>query len=667
MQVASFDLSDVSLTSREDAILDGLFSISRTKILVSRYFRHYFFSDTLLPLMGWKIHVSSTYSDYKKVQEIVSNYCKQNRVNFKVLLNKKIVFHCYLKTQSRFFNGKLVTIYPQDPKHARQILKDLYPLLLTFNGPYVFTDKRFKNSVLFYRFGDFVSPDFLDYDPKFIDGKLLLKHKPDNVPDLFSASKNVNSKSSSIKIGGVLFKAPLFYSNYGGVYVGEYNSKTVVVKEALPYSGTNLFNDPIKRKQHEIFISKRINNSPFFPKFISSFKSSKHFFSIFEYKEGLNLLQSKIFFSFKYHWNIFKLDSIEQNFNSLIRQFILLLEDAKQNKLVLNDVRAQNFLWDFDQKLFFVDLDFSFFLGENPIKVFQFGEKINLKPGILQDIKQVGLLLSDLIFDTNLLLNKFSPVSLVKDFFIYAAHFYSLPTSLINKVLFFLTFSRSRKLSSFENLHKNLNWQKHLVSFASPPINRHYIIGLDLYEEVFCNNVKRTGSQWKTFKKIYMHLKSCKQTEAESSIDFFINKHVTVLDSFYVMKVHNKVNFFLNNGCAQFILLLLLHKKLFSSNKYFLLLTNFLKTISGIIFLNSSFWEDISGLIYTNLEAWKILKENQYLIAAQQQAKVLIHFLYNKKYKQFFTSSKFFLDSSDYQFVEKILLCFDNKLLRTLQ
>lgn len=112
----------------------------------------------LLPIQGWKIHISAILSNAKDILKIVAQLANEFTFSFKVMPNEQSLWFSTQKAYSREQAGKFVTIYAKDTTAFKQIISRLYHDLRYFEGPFVLTDKRYKDcKVLYYRFGAFES------------------------------------------------------------------------------------------------------------------------------------------------------------------------------------------------------------------------------------------------------------------------------------------------------------------------------------------------------------------------------------------------------------------------------------------------------------------------------------------------------------------------------
>jgi hypothetical protein len=68
------------------------------------------------------------------------------------------------KTMNRASGGKFITIYPRNKNDFKFYIQNLYQILKPFEGPYILSDRRYKDcKVLYYRFGTMQAYNKLDF------------------------------------------------------------------------------------------------------------------------------------------------------------------------------------------------------------------------------------------------------------------------------------------------------------------------------------------------------------------------------------------------------------------------------------------------------------------------------------------------------------------------
>ncbi len=109
-----------------------------------------------VPDGGFKIHLSITHEHASDLLTAVVPIFVEEGVSFKVLVDERILDFSNSTFWGRGACGKFVTIYAADNEQLKRLLPRLHEATKGFQGPYILSDKRYKDSkVIFYRFGAF--------------------------------------------------------------------------------------------------------------------------------------------------------------------------------------------------------------------------------------------------------------------------------------------------------------------------------------------------------------------------------------------------------------------------------------------------------------------------------------------------------------------------------
>lgn len=257
---------------------------------------------------GWKIHVSATLKNYKDILKVVSNYCENKKINYKYNSDTSMFLYMNSKTTNRGNCGKFITIYPQDDSHFLTVIEDLYKELRTFDGPYILSDKRYKDCrVLYYRYGEFIGLRELNFKNEF--DSFIFNIYGEKVKEIrkpyFSLPKGINNIIEEENEGttesdeAILLnnryevRKALHLSSSGGVYLAnDINSdEKVILKEARPYTSINFPGiDAIQLQQNEYeklsYLNSKSNNTP---EVYGIFKQWEHSYLVLENIEGIDL------------------------------------------------------------------------------------------------------------------------------------------------------------------------------------------------------------------------------------------------------------------------------------------------------------------------------------------------------------------------------------------
>src|SRR5689334_15431869 len=118
-----------------------------------------------LPEQGWKVHVSATLANSARVLDVVAGVCHRRRIPFKHLTGRNYFIAVHGKHSSRPQSGKFCAIYPSAPELAHTTLEELSAELQGISGPYVLSDRRYRDSeCVSYRFGSFTSRSRVEAD-----------------------------------------------------------------------------------------------------------------------------------------------------------------------------------------------------------------------------------------------------------------------------------------------------------------------------------------------------------------------------------------------------------------------------------------------------------------------------------------------------------------------
>lgn len=288
---------------------------------------------------GWKIHISANLDNAQETLDIVSEILEKYQVSFKHIIDKDKLRMLNCKTGNRVSSGKFITIYPQDSVFV-ELLHKLYDALKLFErGPYILSDKCWKSSNIYYRYGGF-KPIYSE------DGELCIKDNNGNlVPDKRNAyyyippfieepeelSKNnkedLTSNNESC-LSKYKVKSCLRFSNSGGVYLAERKSdnKKVIIKEGRFRAGLDGNDrDAIERIDIENKYISRLSSVDGIVNIIECFKTWDNKFLVEEYVEGMSFT----------HWISknypFHINQDEKVYTDKIKKIILKLKEIVTN------------------------------------------------------------------------------------------------------------------------------------------------------------------------------------------------------------------------------------------------------------------------------------------------------------------------------------------------
>lgn len=270
-----------------------------------------------LPPQGWKIHVSAIAPHASSILASVSVILVQREVPFKFALDRRCFRLLNSKNWSRGGAGKFITIYPRSIEEFRDLLATLYPALAGYSGPYILSDRRYRDSqVLYYRYGGFhlakrlnvtggLTPVLQAPDGTFVDDQRSPYFRlPEGVIDPLlgeGVAVDQESKEVSLADGRYEIESAITFSNTGGVYLGQdrETDQKVIIKEARPCTASTFRGTDAVwtlRKEHRLL--SLLEGEKIAPRVVDFFHEWEHFFLVEEYIEGVVLR------GFNAHWTL---------------------------------------------------------------------------------------------------------------------------------------------------------------------------------------------------------------------------------------------------------------------------------------------------------------------------------------------------------------------------
>ncbi|WP_347090835.1 class III lanthionine synthetase LanKC [Staphylococcus ureilyticus] len=330
----------------------------------------YYIKEYTIPNQGWKIHISSSLRDTTEILKTVSEICFKNNLPFKHLKD----FESYMKLNSknahRSASGKFITIYPYDQENFLKLLDILHNELSTFaKGPYILSDKRWKNGNVFYRYGAFKSMFDNDgnlciYTP---EGKLVKDNRtpfynpPEFVKnfDQYLDTINITPSNNNNNLSKYNIKYPFTFSNAGGVYFAERkrDSKRVVIKEARPQSGLDgSLKDALYRQEKEYNALSDLTEVPGVVNIVEYFKEWEHYFLVEEYIEGIDLKKWTLI-NYPFYKNKGGVKHYAEQVISISKQIVKLIEEIHRKKISMVDMQPANLLVDENLNVTLIDFE----------------------------------------------------------------------------------------------------------------------------------------------------------------------------------------------------------------------------------------------------------------------------------------------------------------------
>ncbi len=373
-----------------------------------------------LPLQGWKIHISATLINAKKILKEVSSLLVEKGIPFKFVLDERILTFQLNKGRSRGEAGKFITIYPLDSEIFANLLNMLYNILLHEEGPYILSDKRYKDcKVLYYRYGGLKLLEDIDIigrkkpiiktpnDEIYYDKRTPYFNLPPWVEDPFSKKTEVRLENLTLKNNRYKIEKALHFSNSGGVYLAEdsiLNGK-VVIKEARPYTNIDdLGNDSFTLLNKEYKILKLLEDTNLVPKAIDMFREWEHLYLVETFEEGNTMREMALTNSPLMKVKL-STEETKTAFEKYRKAFINLTAGLKKihdRGIILGDLSPNNVIMK-NYNIKFIDLESSFRPEmDKPTYLYTPGfrkkERINMCPDYKDDLYALGALMFYSIF-----------------------------------------------------------------------------------------------------------------------------------------------------------------------------------------------------------------------------------------------------------------------------
>jgi len=257
-----------------------------------------------LPQQGWKIHLSATLANAAAVLTTAARLLIPQGVPFKFLLDKSVVLFSNSKRWARGGAGKFVTIYPTNTAHCGQLLESLYQAMIGYQGPYILSDRRYRDSgIVYYRYGGIHPTQRLDVsgtpvavmqasDGEFVDDERAPYFRlPADMQDPFAREQTPpgQAEAGTLKEGRYQIRSVITFSNPGGVYVAtdRRSDKQVIIKEARPYTNVSPRGTDavwLLKKEHRLL--QILESEGIAPRPLDFFKDWEHYYLVEEFLPG---------------------------------------------------------------------------------------------------------------------------------------------------------------------------------------------------------------------------------------------------------------------------------------------------------------------------------------------------------------------------------------------
>ena len=373
-----------------------------------------------LPTQGWKIHVSSTVTGAQDLLRAVVPVLIRNEVDFKFSLDVRVLSLMNSKRWPRQGAGKFITIYPFDDDQFKSLIEQLYQATRQFQGPYILSDRRYKDSkVVFYRYGGMSPFKVLNIKGEKVpmlvspsgeripDTRYPYFHVPDWTKDPFEADRAADSLGTQngseirLKEGRYLVKSSLNYTNSGGVYMADdtQTGQQVVIKEARPLVDSIEDTVSLLKKEHRLL--SRVAHLKIAPQPVDFFQDWEHFFLVQERVKGTGIHNYIVRNNITLRFNPTIEDAREfyANFKTIMVQLAEIVKAIHECGIIFSDMSPGNLILDPETlELKIIDFEGAFEAGvDKPGMLFTTGfaadQSFGRHPTVESDYFSIGAII----------------------------------------------------------------------------------------------------------------------------------------------------------------------------------------------------------------------------------------------------------------------------------
>jgi class III lanthionine synthetase len=269
--------------------------------------------DCELPAQGWKIHVSATPAHSPAILMTTARILFERRVPFKFVADRMLLMLICGKNWNRASAGKFITLYPRSEAECGELLEELNCALLGYAGPFILSDRRYKDSrTVYYRYGGFapikrIEPNgaaafvIRDNSGCYVDDERAPSFRlPPGVEDPFQKGEQETSsadEAGTLKHGRYRIESALAHGTAGNVYLGRdlQHDRQVVIKEGRPYTDVTPHGlDAVQLRKKEWRLLKVLEDTDITPKALDFFLDWEHAYLVEEYFENTVTLREHL-------------------------------------------------------------------------------------------------------------------------------------------------------------------------------------------------------------------------------------------------------------------------------------------------------------------------------------------------------------------------------------
>lgn len=345
-------------------------------------------SQNIMPLQGWKIHVSATAESANKVLEkVLRVLAAGGDANFKFAVDLSTLSLLNSKEWSRAGSGKFITIYPPNSRRFLSLIEELHQATRDLTGPYVLSDYRYKDScVVFYRYGGMQLYEVLNVEgertPMLVrpDGKevpdqrLAYPFTPEWADELLPVNQDHTDQTSSVhlKEGRYTIEEAIHFSNSGGIYraVDNDNGQKVIIKEARPgINGTKGGYDAVDLLKKEFSLLKLLADTRIAPLAMDLFQEWEHWFLVEEFIDGVSMSRHSATTNILLRTRATAQDCEDwyEKFRSISLSLISVVATLHHHNIVFADLSPNNLIVCRDKdELKLIDFESAYQIGVDP-------------------------------------------------------------------------------------------------------------------------------------------------------------------------------------------------------------------------------------------------------------------------------------------------------------
>lgn len=332
-----------------------------------------------LPPQGWKIHLSAILGNSSAILATAARLLVKRGIAFKFVSDKYLLFMSNGKRWPRGSSGKFITIYPACTEECGQLLDLLYHSMLGYRGPYILSDRRYRDcGILYYRYGGIQPWRRLDVsgrpvsimqgtDDQFMDDERVPYFRiPDGMSDPFQSESEHSEEGEAGTLGQGRYKieSAVSLSNTGGVYVAldQESGQKVIIKEARPFTNISPRGTDavwVLKKEHRLL--SMLEDLRIAPRPLDFFKDWEHYYLVEELIKGKILRRFVVEYTpcLRTRHTRESLEKAYECYRKLFKRIAEVLGSIHDRRIVFSDISHYNVIVrnDDPEDVFFIDFE----------------------------------------------------------------------------------------------------------------------------------------------------------------------------------------------------------------------------------------------------------------------------------------------------------------------